>query len=711
MKKITFFIPTLFIFLSCVLASPAIAATNTTTPAVDGRCFTRGQCQQVRIDEFGVSTEEADKGFYQGTDSKEACGNDKDESGNDVGFCSAAGTTNTEIKFGTTSSFKNIGEFIQIIYKYVVWAAGILAVVVIMIAGFQWLTSGGNAETITGARKKIGNALMGLFLAVCSYLLLSQISPYLVNLRLPQVWMVNPQPIVAMSVGAFCLTEGELKQACEKLGKPGEYGCRPFHTEGAGLIFSDMFMWGVVLVIDPTGGAVLKGGAKVGEWVLEKAGAVGKKYVSYFFKSPAKKLAEDVATLFGKDSAKVAQMAPQQLEMFVSNEIKKDAGGILLKQFREKVTQTIAVGRSTLSLGLKGGAGAYGAYSAGAFISKKLYNLLKNNEDGDPGICSTSNKLPNGQMCNAEMPADCASGKCVNFDFFGGWIKGLKLGICSDGSVGMPCVTSIDCNGADTKCINDSCTDGSAGSTCESDSDCKNDLKCQQIGSDWTRHECLSEGVGGLGGFCKLASKPGEAGSCDEGLKCIVYDAKATSKGVCTHDETVLSVGDPCWREEDCGASTQFECLGVKVDGDPSKWVAGHCAYKTGGLGSDCNPKATAGQEGKCNEGLNCVSIDGIKGKCSDGKGGSFCGKPGDCVDSGKYVMHCIGTESSIAGVCNYVFYNNDSSVPIDLQGTAVEKKFENDSDAYKCISVDNCTDAVCVKNKCMSKVLKLPQS
>ncbi|OGH66928.1 MAG: hypothetical protein A3B90_01820 [Candidatus Magasanikbacteria bacterium RIFCSPHIGHO2_02_FULL_41_13] len=76
-----------------------------------------------------------------------------------------------------------IGEYLSLIYRYLVVFAGLVAVIVIIIAGIQWTASGGNSSSIESAKNRIIGALTGLGLAVGSYLILYTINPELVNFR------------------------------------------------------------------------------------------------------------------------------------------------------------------------------------------------------------------------------------------------------------------------------------------------------------------------------------------------------------------------------------------------------------------------------------------------------------------------------------------------------------------------------------------------
>ncbi|MDO8622218.1 MAG: hypothetical protein Q7R80_03215 [bacterium] len=94
---------------------------------------------------------------------------------------------------------RDIGQYITIMFVWAVRVAAVLAVVVIMAGGVMWLTSGG-AERLGKAKELIGNAVIGLLLAVGSYVVLQTINPDLVRLSLPRMRMVR-----AIAAGSlFC---------------------------------------------------------------------------------------------------------------------------------------------------------------------------------------------------------------------------------------------------------------------------------------------------------------------------------------------------------------------------------------------------------------------------------------------------------------------------------------------------------------------------
>src|SRR3989338_3731748 len=84
-----------------------------------------------------------------------------------------------------------LDQYIRRLYIYFVSIAGIVAGIMLVWAGTKWLTSAGAPERITDAKKKIGNAAVGLVLVLASYLILQIINPALVELKLPPVKIVR----------------------------------------------------------------------------------------------------------------------------------------------------------------------------------------------------------------------------------------------------------------------------------------------------------------------------------------------------------------------------------------------------------------------------------------------------------------------------------------------------------------------------------------
>lgn len=76
-----------------------------------------------------------------------------------------------------------LADYIAAIFKYGVAVAALLATVMIMIGGFQYLTAGGDQGRVTKGKTKITDAVLGLAVLFTSYLILNTVNPDLTNLK------------------------------------------------------------------------------------------------------------------------------------------------------------------------------------------------------------------------------------------------------------------------------------------------------------------------------------------------------------------------------------------------------------------------------------------------------------------------------------------------------------------------------------------------
>ncbi|MFA6973948.1 MAG: hypothetical protein WC238_04415 [Parcubacteria group bacterium] len=83
--------------------------------------------------------------------------------------------------------------YISLVYKFGIWAVGIAALLMISIGGYMYVTSAGNNSSMEKAKGVITDAVVGLILALTSYLLLYIINPDLVKITpLPQIAPSGP---------------------------------------------------------------------------------------------------------------------------------------------------------------------------------------------------------------------------------------------------------------------------------------------------------------------------------------------------------------------------------------------------------------------------------------------------------------------------------------------------------------------------------------
>jgi|GEM_PF-6466228 len=107
-----------------------------------------------------------------------------------------------------------IAQYIAIVYQWAVAFAAILAVLAFTYAGILWLTAGGDQGKTTESKKVMGNAIIGLLLALGSYLLLATINPNLVAFN----------PLVVPGIARIELDLKQVETTGEETGDTGGVG-------------------------------------------------------------------------------------------------------------------------------------------------------------------------------------------------------------------------------------------------------------------------------------------------------------------------------------------------------------------------------------------------------------------------------------------------------------------------------------------------------
>lgn len=75
-----------------------------------------------------------------------------------------------------------IANYVTGVYRYAVTVAGLLAGVMFVVGGFQYLTAGGDASRVSKGRDRITDAVIGLALVLGAYVILLTVNPDLVSL-------------------------------------------------------------------------------------------------------------------------------------------------------------------------------------------------------------------------------------------------------------------------------------------------------------------------------------------------------------------------------------------------------------------------------------------------------------------------------------------------------------------------------------------------
>ncbi|PIR72173.1 MAG: hypothetical protein COU42_02160, partial [Candidatus Nealsonbacteria bacterium CG10_big_fil_rev_8_21_14_0_10_36_24] len=80
-----------------------------------------------------------------------------------------------------------VPEYVRYIYNALIWLSGLIALIVLIIGGFEWFTSAGDIDRIRSAKDRISAAVLGIIILIGSYLILVSINPELVVFHLPRL--------------------------------------------------------------------------------------------------------------------------------------------------------------------------------------------------------------------------------------------------------------------------------------------------------------------------------------------------------------------------------------------------------------------------------------------------------------------------------------------------------------------------------------------
>lgn len=101
-----------------------------------------------------------------------------------------------------TSTTIDFYQYIYAVYKFGIWAVGIVALFMLVFGGYTYITSAGNNSSMETAKKIITDAIVGVIMALTAYLLLYVINPDLVKMKKLTPVAVVPAPTITGVPGA-----------------------------------------------------------------------------------------------------------------------------------------------------------------------------------------------------------------------------------------------------------------------------------------------------------------------------------------------------------------------------------------------------------------------------------------------------------------------------------------------------------------------------
>lgn len=83
---------------------------------------------------------------------------------------------------GEVGANPTLGSIVSAAMKYVFWAGGIGALIMIVMAGLSLLTSAGDAKKAEGAKHQLTNAITGLIIIIAAYWIVQMVG-YMLSIQ------------------------------------------------------------------------------------------------------------------------------------------------------------------------------------------------------------------------------------------------------------------------------------------------------------------------------------------------------------------------------------------------------------------------------------------------------------------------------------------------------------------------------------------------
>ncbi len=182
-------------------------------PYNNDKCWTESECsafsEEVRR---GMSTETV-RGTW-GSEMPYNCSRTK-STGEEMRYCYANDVKyNLLVPIGGESNVENLPDYINTAYTWILPAATLAAVVLMMIGGLQYVLSRGKEKYISKGKQRITNAITGIVLLMAVYVILYLIDPRLTMMNSLKIPLVKKVVIV------------DANSSCERLGDVG-YDIKP----------------------------------------------------------------------------------------------------------------------------------------------------------------------------------------------------------------------------------------------------------------------------------------------------------------------------------------------------------------------------------------------------------------------------------------------------------------------------------------------------
>jgi len=81
--------------------------------------------------------------------------------------------------FNLSTSGNTIGDIIAVLIQAFLGLLGVIFLILVIMAGINWMTAGGNEDKVTKAKKTLSRAVIGLIIVVSAYAITYFVFKYL----------------------------------------------------------------------------------------------------------------------------------------------------------------------------------------------------------------------------------------------------------------------------------------------------------------------------------------------------------------------------------------------------------------------------------------------------------------------------------------------------------------------------------------------------
>ncbi len=153
----------------------ACAYTPAEYPGQNPNCFTESQCDQYKGTLGEKQPPECVAGqFY--------CYYDSAKAGDEFGLA---------VAIGDVTSVTDLSEYIQVVFTWLLGASLMIAIVLTMVGGIQYVLAAGGASSTQNAIDRMKNSAIGIVLLFSVYVILYTVNPQLVQLNFNHVPMMK----------------------------------------------------------------------------------------------------------------------------------------------------------------------------------------------------------------------------------------------------------------------------------------------------------------------------------------------------------------------------------------------------------------------------------------------------------------------------------------------------------------------------------------